>query len=54
MNTSGAKEYACPHGIGHGGIHGCCGHKSYGKQVVIKEILNDKRKRQKKKRRKSK
>lgn len=25
INSSGAKEYACPHGIGHGGLHGCDG-----------------------------
>ena len=52
INTSGAKEYACPHGVGHGGIHGCdgcCRNKSYGKQAIIREILNEKRKRQKKK-----
>ena len=25
VNSNGAKEYACPHGVGHGGIHGCDG-----------------------------
>lgn len=25
INIGGAKEYACSHGIGHGGIHGCDG-----------------------------
>lgn len=25
FNFGGAKEYACPHGIGHGGTHGCDG-----------------------------
>lgn len=24
-NSNGAKEYACRHGVGHGGIHGCDG-----------------------------
>ena len=31
-NFGGAAEYACPHGIGHGGVHGCdgcCSHKSF-------------------------
>lgn len=31
-NSNGAKEYMCPHGVGHGGIHGCdgcCAHPSY-------------------------
>ena len=23
-NVGGVKEYACKHGVGHGGIHGCC------------------------------
>ncbi len=25
INSNGAKEYACQHGVGHGGIHGCDG-----------------------------
>lgn len=25
INLGGAKEYACPHGVGHGGLHGCDG-----------------------------
>lgn len=25
VNFGGAKEYACKHGQGHGGIHGCDG-----------------------------
>lgn len=25
INSNGAKEYSCPHGVGHGGIHGCDG-----------------------------
>lgn len=25
INSNGAKEYACRHSIGHGGIHGCDG-----------------------------
>lgn len=32
INSGGDKEYACPHGAGHGGIHGCdgcCSHPSY-------------------------
>ena len=32
INSGGDVEFACPHGIGHGGIHGCdgcCGHVSY-------------------------
>lgn len=37
-NFNGDKEYECPHGVGHGGIHGCCGygccaHKSYKRKV---------------------
>lgn len=31
-NFNGDKEYECPHGVGHGGIHGCdgcCSHDSY-------------------------
>lgn len=24
-NIFGAKEYACRHGVGHGGVHGCDG-----------------------------
>ena len=52
VNTSGAKEYACPDGVGHGGIHGCdgcCGHPSYGKQMIIRRILAEMRKKRKKK-----
>ncbi len=40
INSGGDKEYACPHGIGHGGIHGCdgcCHHKSF-KESVDKRI----------------
>lgn len=51
MNSNGAKEYACPHGTGHGGIHGCdgcCGHQSYGKQIIIKRILAEMREKRKK------
>lgn len=36
VNFGGDKEYACPHGIGHGGMHGCdgcCRHESF-KRVV--------------------
>lgn len=22
--VGGVKEYACEHGVGHGGVHGCC------------------------------
>lgn len=32
INSGGAREYECPHGIGHGGVHGCdgcCSHESY-------------------------
>lgn len=25
VNFGGTKEYACRHGVGHGGIHGCDG-----------------------------
>lgn len=25
INSNGAREYACSHGIGHGGLHGCDG-----------------------------
>ena len=25
INSGGDKEYACRHGIGHGGMHGCDG-----------------------------
>lgn len=25
INFGGDREYSCPHGIGHGGIHGCDG-----------------------------
>ena len=25
INSNGAREYACRHGIGHGGLHGCDG-----------------------------
>jgi len=25
INSSGAREYSCEHGVGHGGIHGCDG-----------------------------
>lgn len=35
VNSNGAKEYACPHGVGHGGIHGCdgcCAAPSYPKR----------------------
>lgn len=35
-NFGGVKEYACPHGIGHGGIHGCdgcCLHPSFKKEA---------------------
>ncbi len=31
-NLGGTAEYECPHGIGHGGIHGCdgcCHHESF-------------------------
>lgn len=41
-NFSGSKEYKCPHGIGHGGIHGCdfcCSHKSF-----LKAVQNEKSK----------
>jgi len=47
VNMSGAKEYDCPHGVGHGGIHGCdgcCGHESF-RRVTQKK----KQKRKKKK-----
>ena len=36
INSGGSKEYECPHGVGHGGLHGCdgcCLHKSYEKAV---------------------
>jgi hypothetical protein len=36
INFGGSTEYACPHGIGHGGVHGCdgcCDHPSYKKEV---------------------
>lgn len=35
INSNGAKEYACYHGIGHGGVHGCdgcCRDKNYPKE----------------------
>ncbi len=25
VNSGGAKEFKCPCGVGHGGMHGCCG-----------------------------
>ncbi len=37
-NSSGIREYACPHGIGHGGTHGCdgcCSHPSYKNRIEI-------------------
>lgn len=40
INSNGAKEYMCPHGVGHGGIHGCegcCSHKSYTKALKGKK-----------------
>ena len=38
VNFGGDKEYSCPHGVGHGGIHGCCKnsccrHKSFEKRM---------------------
>lgn len=36
VNFGGAKEYACPHGVGHGGLHGCdgcCRHRSFKKVI---------------------
>lgn len=36
INSSGTKEYSCPHGVGHGGIHGCdgcCRHPSFRKKT---------------------
>lgn len=36
INCCGAKEYECPHGVGHGGIHGCdgcCAHESFVKST---------------------
>jgi hypothetical protein len=36
INSGGDKEYSCPHGVGHGGTHlccGCCSHPSYKKAV---------------------
>lgn len=44
-NFNGAKEYMCPHGTGHGGIHGydgCCSHKSYERKLK-KEKRNAKK-----------
>lgn len=35
-NLGGDKEYGCPHGIGHGGLHGCdgcCSHPSFKKAM---------------------
>ena len=29
-NMGGAREYVCPCGVGHGGIHGCCGNRCCG------------------------
>ena len=37
INFNGDKEYACPHGIGHGGFHGCdgcCRHISFRKRKL--------------------
>ena len=39
-NTNGALERMCPHGVGHGGIHGCdgcCQDKSYDKAIKKKK-----------------
>jgi len=36
VNSSGAKEYVCLHGVGHGGIHGCdgcCRHESFNRRT---------------------
>ncbi len=36
INFNGAKEYECPHGVGHGGFHGCegcCSHPSFEKMT---------------------
>lgn len=35
-NFGGSIELECPHGVGHGGVHGCCGccrHESYTKAL---------------------
>ena len=55
LNRVYKLEYSCPHGIGHGeavhGCDGCCGHesyrKAYGKRKLVKEILNEKKRRRK-------
>lgn len=39
INSNGKKEFSCPHGIGHGGIHGCdgcCRHKSFKRELKNK------------------
>jgi len=44
VNFGGTKEYACPCGVGHGGIHGCCGccaHESYKKKVLNEHSEED-------------
>ena len=50
-NIGGAREYMCPHGVGHGGVHccdGCCSHPSF-KQKLKRVNLSKKKKRRKKK-----
>ncbi len=47
VNSNGAKEYECPHGVGHGGVHGCdgcCGHKSYTEAGAKRELKKQRRK----------
>ena len=43
VNFFGSLEYACPHGIGHGGVHGCdgcCSHPSYArKNPAVTKLL---------------
>ena len=51
INSNGALEHFCPHGVGHGGIHGCdgcCQHESF--KRVTKGDKNGKKKKGKKKR----
>jgi hypothetical protein len=44
FNFGGAREYACPHGVGHGGVHGCdgcCTHPSYKRAAELRMKDND-------------
>lgn len=41
INNNGDIEWACPHNVGHGGIHGCdgcCAHESFSNRVRYKKV----------------